>query len=88
MSWACLCPANTRLFLPASWSLGEDRASKGGSAGPEFTPLLYTYPHRRKHMSRLSIPTVDQSVESSRPLLAAVNKQLGMAPNLMNWTTG
>ncbi len=34
-------------------------------------------------MSRLSIPTVDQSVESSKPLLAAVHKQLGMVPNLM-----
>jgi uncharacterized peroxidase-related enzyme len=34
-------------------------------------------------MSRISIPTVDQSVEASKPLLAAVQKQLGVVPNLM-----
>lgn len=34
-------------------------------------------------MSRISIPTVDNSVEASKPLLGAVQKQLGMAPNLM-----
>jgi uncharacterized peroxidase-related enzyme len=34
-------------------------------------------------MSRISIPTVDQSVEASKPLLAAVQKQLGLVPNLM-----
>ena len=34
-------------------------------------------------MSRISIPSVDNSVEASRPLLAAVQKQLGMVPNLM-----
>nr|WP_316639645.1 carboxymuconolactone decarboxylase family protein [uncultured Roseateles sp.] len=34
-------------------------------------------------MSRLSIPTVDQSLEAAKPLLAAVEKQLGVVPNLM-----
>jgi len=34
-------------------------------------------------MSRISIPAVDQSPVASRPLLDAVNKQLGMVPNLM-----
>lgn len=34
-------------------------------------------------MSRISIPTVDQSLEASKPLLAAVHKQLGVVPNLM-----
>jgi uncharacterized peroxidase-related enzyme len=34
-------------------------------------------------MSRLNIPTVDTAPEASKPLLAAVNKQLGMVPNLM-----
>ncbi|NMM11265.1 MAG: carboxymuconolactone decarboxylase family protein [Polaromonas sp.] len=34
-------------------------------------------------MSRLSIPTVDNSVAGSKPLLAAVLKQLGVVPNLM-----
>ena len=34
-------------------------------------------------MSRLSIPTVDQSLAASKPLLAAVEKQLGVVPNLM-----
>ncbi len=34
-------------------------------------------------MSRLSIPTVDQSLEAAKPLLAAVEKQLGVLPNLM-----
>ncbi|WP_342618565.1 carboxymuconolactone decarboxylase family protein [Rhodoferax sp. GW822-FHT02A01] len=34
-------------------------------------------------MSRISIPTVDQSVEAAKPLLAAVQKQLGVVPNLM-----
>lgn len=34
-------------------------------------------------MSRLSIPTVDQSLEATKPLLAAVQKQLGVVPNLM-----
>jgi len=34
-------------------------------------------------MSRISIPTVDHSVEASKPLLAAVQKQLGVTPNLM-----
>jgi uncharacterized peroxidase-related enzyme len=34
-------------------------------------------------MSRLSIPTVDNAPEASKPLFAAVNKQLGVVPNLM-----
>lgn len=34
-------------------------------------------------MSRLSIPTVEQSLPASQPLLAAVHKQLGVVPNLM-----
>ncbi|MFZ6800501.1 carboxymuconolactone decarboxylase family protein [Undibacterium sp. Di24W] len=34
-------------------------------------------------MSRLAIPTVDNAVEASKPLLAAVQKQLGIVPNLM-----
>lgn len=34
-------------------------------------------------MSRISIPTVDNSVEASKPFLAAVHKQLGVVPNLM-----
>ena len=34
-------------------------------------------------MSRISIPSVEQSVEASKPLLAAVKKQLGVVPNLM-----
>ncbi len=34
-------------------------------------------------MSRISIPTVEQSVEASKPLLAAVKQQLGVVPNLM-----
>jgi uncharacterized peroxidase-related enzyme len=34
-------------------------------------------------MSRLSIPTVDTAPEAAKPLLAAVNQQLGVVPNLM-----
>ena len=34
-------------------------------------------------MSRLSIPTVDNAPEGSKPLFAAVKKQLGVVPNLM-----
>jgi uncharacterized peroxidase-related enzyme len=34
-------------------------------------------------MSRISIPSVESSVEASKPLLAAVQKQLGVTPNLM-----
>ena len=34
-------------------------------------------------MSRISIPSVEQSLEASKPLLAAVKKQLGVVPNLM-----
>lgn len=34
-------------------------------------------------MSRISIPTVEQSAEASKPLLAAVQKSLGVTPNLM-----
>ncbi|HOZ64510.1 MAG TPA: carboxymuconolactone decarboxylase family protein [Burkholderiaceae bacterium] len=34
-------------------------------------------------MSRISIPTVEHAIEASKPLLGAVQKQLGMVPNLM-----
>ncbi len=34
-------------------------------------------------MSRISIPTVEQSLRASQPLLAAVKQQLGVVPNLM-----
>ncbi|MEO6171638.1 MAG: carboxymuconolactone decarboxylase family protein [Arenimonas sp.] len=34
-------------------------------------------------MSRINIPSVEQSVEASKPLLDAVKKQLGVVPNLM-----
>jgi uncharacterized peroxidase-related enzyme len=34
-------------------------------------------------MSRISIPTVEQSRDASKPLLAAVQQQLGVVPNLM-----
>ncbi|WIT14191.1 carboxymuconolactone decarboxylase family protein [Paucibacter sediminis] len=34
-------------------------------------------------MSRISIPSVETSLEASKPLLAAVKQQLGVVPNLM-----
>ena len=34
-------------------------------------------------MSRISIPSIEQSLEASKPLLAAVKQQLGVVPNLM-----
>lgn len=34
-------------------------------------------------MSRISIPTVEQSADAAKPLLAAVGKSLGTVPNLM-----
>ncbi len=34
-------------------------------------------------MSRISIPTVENSLPASKPLLDAVHKQLGVVPNLM-----
>nr|WP_315207083.1 carboxymuconolactone decarboxylase family protein [uncultured Albidiferax sp.] len=34
-------------------------------------------------MSRISIPSVEQSAAAAQPLLAAVHKQLGVVPNLM-----
>lgn len=34
-------------------------------------------------MSRISIPTAEQTLDGSKPLLAAVQKQLGVTPNLM-----
>lgn len=34
-------------------------------------------------MSRISIPTVEQSPDAAKPLLAAVQKQLGVVPNMM-----
>jgi uncharacterized peroxidase-related enzyme len=37
-------------------------------------------------MSRISIPSVEQSPAASQPLLAAVQQQLGRVPNLMKLT--
>lgn len=34
-------------------------------------------------MARINIPSIEQSLPASQPLLAAVKKQLGMVPNLM-----
>lgn len=34
-------------------------------------------------MSRISIPSIETSIEASKPLLAAVKQQLGVVPNLM-----
>ncbi len=34
-------------------------------------------------MSRISIPSAEQTLDASKPLLAAVQKQLGVTPNLM-----
>ena len=34
-------------------------------------------------MSRITIPTVEQAPDASKPLLAAVKQQLGVVPNLM-----
>lgn len=34
-------------------------------------------------MSRISIPSFDQSLAASKPLLAAVQEQLGVVPNMM-----
>ncbi|WP_374352679.1 carboxymuconolactone decarboxylase family protein [Chitinimonas sp.] len=34
-------------------------------------------------MSRIAIPSVETSLEASKPLLAAVKQQLGVVPNLM-----
>ncbi|MBK6294737.1 MAG: carboxymuconolactone decarboxylase family protein [Rhodoferax sp.] len=34
-------------------------------------------------MSRISIPSSEQSLDASKPLLSAVQKQLGVVPNLM-----
>ena len=34
-------------------------------------------------MNRIAIPTADQTPAASRPLLDAVNRQLGVVPNLM-----
>src|SRR5574343_1358151 len=40
------------------------------------------YP-RRTSMSRITIPLADQTPSASLPLLEAVNRQLGVVPNLM-----
>lgn len=37
-------------------------------------------------MSRIAIPTLEQSHAAAKPLLEAVNKQLGVIPNLMKMT--
>ncbi len=34
-------------------------------------------------MSRINIPSIEQSLEASKPLLAAVKQQFGVVPNLM-----
>ncbi len=34
-------------------------------------------------MSRITVPTLEQSLTASKPLLAAVQQQLGVVPNLM-----
>jgi uncharacterized peroxidase-related enzyme len=34
-------------------------------------------------MSRITTPTVENTIEASKPLLAAVEKQLGVVPNMM-----
>lgn len=34
-------------------------------------------------MSRISIPSIEQTLEAAKPLLAAVQQQLGVVPNLM-----
>jgi uncharacterized peroxidase-related enzyme len=47
------------------------------------TRILNHLPLKEIIMSRLAIPTVDNAVEASKPLLAAVQKQLGIVPNLM-----
>ncbi len=39
--------------------------------------------HRSLTLSRLSIPSVESSHEAAKPLLAAVQQQLGVVPNLM-----
>ena len=36
-------------------------------------------------MSRLTIPTIEQTPANSLPLLDAVKKQLGVVPNLMKF---
>jgi len=49
-------------------------------------PYKPVYPNQQSkefHMSRINIPTVEQSPAASRPLLDAVKKQLGVVPNLM-----
>jgi uncharacterized peroxidase-related enzyme len=38
---------------------------------------------RKTTMSRISIPTADQTAQAAKPLLAAVKQQLGVVPNLM-----
>lgn len=39
-------------------------------------------------MNRIAIPTTEQTPAASQPLLAAVHKQLGVVPNLMNVSSG
>lgn len=53
-----------------------------GGLGHLVSVLLATH-SKEINVSRINIPTVEQSPEASKPLLAAVGKQLGMVPNLM-----
>jgi uncharacterized peroxidase-related enzyme len=57
------------------------RRSAGGHSNgslPEPNPSL-----KEPLMSRISIPSVDNSPEASKPLLAAVKQSIGIVPNLM-----
>jgi uncharacterized peroxidase-related enzyme len=49
----------------------------------EDQPRNATHYSKEITMSRISIPTVDNSLDATKPLLAAVHKQLGVVPNLM-----
>jgi uncharacterized peroxidase-related enzyme len=45
-------------------------------------PILARNTSKENVMSRLSIPTLDNAPEASKPTLEAVHKQLGVVPNL------
>lgn len=47
-----------------------------------FTERIPRSSHWRTPMSRLSIPSLDTAPEASKPTLDAVNRQLGVVPNL------
>jgi uncharacterized peroxidase-related enzyme len=46
-------------------------------------PLTTHKSFEESAMTRITIPTADQTPAASQPLLAAVNKQLGVVPNMM-----